>query len=203
MEEKNHSGIIPDHYTGRIIDTTSQVECTSIEEARAFFEVVKQRLLNVNAWNDYAGAATAKFQVVDKEGVEVTRQVTQGDFFKINIPGPGSLSGEGYDWVRVEEVRVVSEGEVESVGIRVRPTANPQNDDDQIAHFYSEESTSNFTVTREGHKITVGIYDRNTKPNLKGEGILDKARDLLVGLGAVTSFSKFQWQKLADGLLQA
>ncbi|WP_247236652.1 hypothetical protein [Telluribacter sp. SYSU D00476] len=202
MEEKNQSGIIPDNYTGRIIDTTSKVECRSIEEARAFFDVVKQRLLNVNAWNDYAGAATAKFQVVDKEGNEVTRHVTQGDFFKINIPGPGSISGEGYDWVRVEEVRIVAEGEVESVGIRVRPTSNPQNDDDQIHHFYSEESTSNFTVTREGQLITVGIYDRNTKPNVESEGILEKARDILVGLGAVTGFSKYQWQKLADGLLQ-
>ncbi|HEV7349676.1 hypothetical protein [Telluribacter sp.] len=201
MEEKNQSGIIPENYTGKIIDTTSFVDFESTEDAKAFFEVVKQRLLDVNSWYSLSGTATAEFQVVDNEGTEVNRPVQEGDFFKIDVPGPGPVAGDGYDWVRVEEIKSVADAGMESVGIRVRPTTNPQNNDDHIAHFYSEESTSNFTVTREGNRITAGIYDRNTKPN-HDSGLADKARDLVVGLGAVTGFSKFQWQKLADGLLK-
>lgn len=201
MEEKNHSGIVPEHYTGKIIDTESFIEFESPEEAKTFFKVVRERLLNVNSWHELAGAGTADFQVVDESGMEVDRLVQKGDYFKINVPGPGPASGEGYDWVRVEEIKEVSDPEVESVGIRVRPCSSPQNTDDEIAHFYSEESTSNFTVAREGHKITAGIYDRNTKPNKDAEA-LDKARDLVVGLVAVTGFSKFQWHQLAEGLLK-
>ncbi len=200
-EEKNQSGVIPEHYTGKVIDTESFVEFNSTEEAKAFFRVVKQRLLNVNAWHELAGAATAEFQVVDRSAREVDRLVQKGDYFKIDVPGPGPVAGEGYDWVKVEEINEVSEQDMESVGIRVRPSPSPQNTEEDIAHFYSEESTSNFTVTREGSRITAGIYDRNTKPNDEGGNLVDKARDLLVGLGAVNGFSKYQWKQLADGLL--
>ena len=201
MGEKNHTGIIPENRTGEAIDSESAIELSDNEEAKAFFDIVKQRLLDVNSWHKIAGVLTANFQLADKEGKEVDRSIQKGDYFKINIPGPGSIAGEGYDWVKVEDLNTVSEAETESLGIRVRPASNPQNDSKEIAHFYSEDSTSNFTVTREGNKITAGIYDRNIKPN-KDANSVDKSRDALVGLGAIAGFSKFQWNKLAKGLLE-
>lgn len=204
MGEQNQTGIIPENYTGTIIDTESSIEFETPEEAKAFFRIVRRRLLNVNMWHDLTGRATAEFQVVDKDGREVGRGVQQGDYFKIDVPGPGPFAGEGYDWVRVEAIREVSEAGMESVGIRVRPSTNPQEPDTDahpdVVHFYSEESTSNFIVTREGSRITAGIYDRNTKSNKEGD-LIDKARHWLMGLGAVKGFSRFQWQRLADGLL--
>ncbi|HEY0897656.1 MAG TPA: hypothetical protein VGE15_13945 [Sphingobacteriaceae bacterium] len=201
MKEKNQSGIIPGHHTGRLIDTVKSIECANTDEARVFFKEVQKRLLQVNRWHDLMTGSPATFQVTDASGNEVDRMVTKGDHFKINIPGPGPSAGDGYDWVQVEEIRSVSEGDMESTGIRVRPSADPRKADTDIAHFYSPESTSNFTVTREGNRITAGIYDRNTKPNTDG-GSKDKARDLLVGLGAVAGFSRFQWDKLAAALLK-
>jgi hypothetical protein len=202
MEEKNYTGIIPDHHTGKIIDAVKTVELNSSEEAKTFFQTVKSRLLNVNNWHNLAGALSANFRLADPNGQEVDREVQQGDYFKIDIPGPGPSAGDGYDWVKVEEVKQVSEGEVESVGVRVRPTTSPLNENKDVAHFYSPESTSNFTVTREGNKITAGIYDRNTKPNKEAETVADKVRDTTVGAGAVAAFSKVQWKNLADGLLK-
>lgn len=199
MKEKEE--IIPEHYTGRMIDTTRSLELDSIEEAEAFFEEVKARLLDVNAWGKIAGLATADFQVVDQDGREANRPVREGDYFKIDVPGPGSLDGEGYDWVRVEELKYFSDEHEESLGIRVRPSQNPQRANEHISHFYSQESTSNFIVTRQGKKITAGVYDRNTKPNTEGEHPLDKARHWVVGLSAVVWFSKFQWHQLVKGLL--
>jgi hypothetical protein len=202
MEEKNYSGVIPGQYTGNVIDTVESIELKDTKEAKAFFAIVKDRLLNVNNWEQLAGMASAKFQLVDSRGQEVNRPVQKGDFFKIDIPGPGPVAGDGYDWVQVEELEKVSEGNVESVGIRVRPTLSPLNNSQDVAHFYSPESTSSFTVTREGSKITAGIYDRNTKPNKAAETLADKARDIAVGTGAVTVFSKMQWKSLAEGLLK-
>jgi hypothetical protein len=202
MEEKNYSGIIPGQYTGKVIDTEEQIELSSAEEAKAFFAIVKDRLLNVNNWEEIAGMASANFQLVDSGGQEVNRTVQKGDFFKIDIPGPGPVAGDGYDWVQVEALEEVSEGDVDSVGIRVRPTLSPLNNSQDVAHFYSPESTSSFTVTREGAKITAGIYDRNTKPNKTADTLADKARDMVVGAGAVTAFSKVQWKSLAEGLLK-
>jgi hypothetical protein len=201
MEEKNYSGIIPDNYSGKIIDAVESIELNDQTEAKAFFEVVKNRLLDVNNWEKLAGTGSATFQLVDSTGSEVSRPVQKGDYFKIDIPGPGPVAGDGYDWVRVEELEEISEAEVESVGLRVRPTLNPLNNSQDVAHFYSPESTSSFTVTREGNKITVGIYDRNTKFNKSTNTLIDKVRDVAVGSGAVTAFSKIQWKNLASGLL--
>lgn len=202
MEEKNYSGVIPENQSGKPIDIVKSIQLDDITEAKAFFNTAKDRLLHVNNWENITGSGLANFQLVDSTGNEVNRPVQKGDFFKIDIPGPGPAAGDGYDWVRVEELEEVSEADVESVGIRVRPTLSPLNESKDVAHFYSQESTSSFTVTREGNKITAGIYDRNTKPNKSADSIKDKVRDIAVGSGAVTAFSRVQWQNLADGLLK-
>lgn len=201
MEEKNQSGVIPEQHTGKVIDTVETIDLGDPAVAKAFFSTVKERLLNVNNWEQVAGIASANFQLVNAQGEEVSRPVQKGDFFKIDIPGPGPVAGDGYDWVQVEEVNEMNEGDTESVGIRVRPTQSPLNESKDVAHFYSPESTSSFTVTREGTKITAGIYDRNTKPNQSAETLVDKIRDVAVGSGAVSAFSKIQWTNLAKGLL--
>lgn len=202
MEEKNKTGVIPEQHTGKVIDTVETVELENASAAKTFFATVKSRLLNVNNWEEVAGTGSANFQLVDAEGKEVARPVQRGDYFKIDVPGPGPVAGDGFDWVRVEEVAEVSEGETESVGIRVRPTTSPLNEKEDVAHFYSPESTGSFTATREGTVITVGIYDRNTKPNQTAENLVDKVRDVAIGSGAVTAFSKIQWTSLAKGLLK-
>lgn len=202
MEEKNYTGIIPNQQTGKRIDVESFVEMNNVEEAKAFFTIVKSRLQNVNGWHHLAGSLSAHFQVVDSEGTEVNRPVQKDDYFKIDIPGPGTKSGDGYDWVQVEEMETSETTDVESFGLRVRPAKDPQNKKEDVAHFYSPDSTSSFTVTREGAKITVAIYDRNTKPNTEANTIVDKVRDAVVGAAGVLSFSKLQWKSLADGLLK-
>lgn len=202
MEEKNYTGIVPENYTGKQIDTQQVIELPDSAAAKNFFTVVKSRLLDVNNWIELTGEAFANFQLVDSTGKEVSRPVQQGDYFKINIPGPGSQTGDGFDWVQVEQVEEVATEDVESVGIRVRPTSNPLNNHTDIAHFYSEESTSNFIVTRENNKITASIYDRNTKPNKDAEALTDKIRDIAVGSTGVAALSKIQWQTLAEAFLK-
>ncbi|MFN2439557.1 MAG: hypothetical protein ABR503_10190, partial [Chitinophagaceae bacterium] len=194
--------IIPQQQTGKSIDTETSAELNNAEEAKAFFDIVKTRLQNVNNWHETAGNLSADFQLVDKAGKEVQRTPEKGDYFKIKIPGPGTDSGEGYDWVQIEEVESTSSTEVDSYGLRVRPAQNPQNTKEDIAHFYSNESTSSFTVTREKNKVTVAIYDRNTKANKDADSVGDKIRDAVVGTAGILSFSKIQWKALAEGLIK-
>jgi hypothetical protein len=211
MGEKNLTGIVPEQESGKAIDAESSIELSSIEEAKAFFIVVITRLQDVNNWHKLAGNLSAKFQLVDGMGKEIERNVQKGDYLKIDIPGPGPKSGDGYDWVRIEEIENVSTGDTESFGLRVRPAKNPQDTDNKggayqddqkdISHFYSPASTSSFTVTREKNKITAAIYDRNTVPNKQTESLTDKVRDALVGVTGMLSFSKIQWKALTDGLV--
>jgi hypothetical protein len=202
MKEKKPSDIVPDQQTGKAIDAESNVELKDENSAKALFAEVKDRLQNVNRWREYAGNFSATFQVVDPSGKEVDRKVAKGDYFKIDIPGPGSESGKGYDWVCVEEIEHKSSADSEQFGFRVRPTDNPQGQKSDVAHFYSDESTSSFLVERKGNKIIASVHDRNTKPNTDANTAADKIRHTVVGTAGVLSFSKIQWQKLTDGLLK-
>jgi hypothetical protein len=202
MTPQNKPAIVPEHYTGKPIDTESSIVLDSVEEAKQFFQTVKRRLQHVNAWHQVAGQFSAEFQLVNAEGREVDRAVQQGDYFKIDVPGPGSKSGEGYDWVRVEEIEDHAEQDTETFGIRVRPAQNPQNNDHDVAHFYSPESTSSFTVTRTGNTVTAGVYDRNTKANQQPDSVVDKVRDAVVGFFGLLSFSKIQWKAFTNGLVK-
>ena len=202
MKEKNYTGIIPEQQTGKAIDSETSLELDNVEEAKAFFNVVKTRLQDINNWHELAGSFSADFQLVNKDGLEVQRRAEKGDFFKIDIPGPGTESGDGYDWVQIEKIESTATPDVESYGLRVRPAKNPQNSRGDIAHFYSSESTSSFTVTRESNKVTAAIYDRNTKANKDVEAATDKIRDAVIGASGILGFSKIQWKALTDGLVK-
>ncbi len=202
MENKNTPNIVPSQQTGKAIDAESTIELTGEMEARSFFAEVKNKLQNVNQWKEYAGNLSATFQLVNAEGKEIDRPAQKGDYFKIDIPGPGSISGEGYDWVQIEEVESKSSPDGESFAFRVRPTDNPQSNKQDVAHFYSDESTSSFVVERNGNRITASVHDRNTKPNTDADSTTDKIRDAVVGAAGALSFSKIQWQNLTDGLLK-
>lgn len=202
MAVRDHTGIFPPQQSGQDMTMTAAVELKHAEDAEQFYFVAKQRLLDVNNWHSIAGGASAKFQLVDADGNEVQRLAQKGDYFRIDIPGPGTKAGDGYDWVKVEELTETDNEHEQSIGLRVRPTSNPFNKSDETAHFYSDKATSNFIVTRENNVINALVVDRNVEPNKDASSVTDKLRDAAVGVGAVSIFSRIQWQHLANGLVK-
>ena len=200
--KKDFTGIVPTQHTGEEIEAEASVELDNENEAKLFYLIAKERLLNVSNWHKLAGIISARFQLTDTSGKEINRQIEKGDYLKIDIPGPGSKEGDGYDWVCIEDLKEISEGDIQSIGFRVRPAKNPSGEKNETAHFYSSESTSNFIVTRERKKITALIIDRNIKPNVHAQSLTDKIRDTAVGMSAIGMFSKIQWQNLAKGIIK-
>ena len=190
--------VIPEHNEGTQTNTESSVHLSSEAEAKKFFTEAKHRLLNINDWHQYAGGASAEFQLTDNVGKAITRPPQKGDHFKIDIPGPGTVTGEGHDWVQVE---AIEEDDV-SIGIRVRPVSNPTNERKDVAHFFTGDATSTFIVKREGEKIIAGVYGRNEKPNTNSETLKDKLRNAAIATGAISGFSKLQWKSLVNGLIK-
>jgi len=157
--------------------------------------------LYVHNWGKIAGALSSDFRLTDASGKEADRLAQKGDYFRIDIPGPGSKAGEGYDWASVEEINEVNEVYIDSIAIRVRPGPNPQTANPNVAHFYSNKSTSTFVVTREGTRVTASIYDRNIEANDETEEPLDKVRNTVVGIGGKHGFSRLQWEALAGAFV--
>lgn len=202
MKYQDLINIIPAQISGKEIEVDASIEMRDQIEGKQFYQTVKGRLLRVNSWHQLAGVVSAEFQLVDSDGLAVDRNAIQGDYIRIDIPGPGSTAGDGYDWVRIEELKEVEADNNQSIGFRVRPAKDPGSDKNEVAHFYSEESTSVFIVTRESTKIIAWIIDSNVSPGVNSHSITGKIRDITVGLGAVGIFSKLQWQNLVNGLVR-
>jgi hypothetical protein len=202
MSEKNSEEIIPRQHSGIATNTETSATLNSEDEAKSFYQKVKQRLLQVNEWQHWAGALSAKFQLTDRGGKDVQRPAEKGDHFKIDIPGPGPVTGDGYDWVQVEAIEESDKEDEQSIAMRVRPATNPNNNRKDVAHFFSDDATSCFMVKREHNKVTAAVYGRNEKPNTKTETVTDKARNAAIAGGAVTGFSKLQWKRLVNGLIK-
>lgn len=204
MDTHNIDDAIPEQETGAKTDTHHSATAESLGESKQLFIKVKERLQDVNSWHQLAGKASAIFQLTDAEGNEVNRKVEKGDHFKIQLPAPGNPTGDGHDWVVVEEIEDKSDpdGESEAFVIRVRPTQNPQKPDADVAHFFKDHATSSFAVQREGKKVTASVHGRNETPNTKTEGLLDKARNALVALGAMAGLSNPQWKSLVKGMVE-
>jgi hypothetical protein len=202
MEEKNYTGLIPDQKEGRAITAEASSEFENALQARVFYKEARKRLLFIHNWHKIAGKLSADFQLTNDEGNEVDRLAQKGDHFRIDITGPGSKAGDGFDWAKVEDIKEVNKEDVDSIAILVRPASNPQNSNPNVAHFFAEKSTSTFVITREGNKVTASIYDRNIEANEETKEPLDKVRNAAVGLGAKHGFSKLQWQALVDALVK-
>lgn len=196
---------IPRQTKGGHSDTSHAVTASTHEEANELFIKAAHRLLDVNHWNQLAGFLSAVFILTDKGGSEVKRLAEAGDYFKIDIPGPGLESGEGFDWVEIEKVEDLPDplSESESLAITVSPAPNPKQAGSDAAHFFSDEASSTFMVERNGNTVTASVHGRNEIPNTEIEDNKDKIRNAIVALGAITGLSKVQWKNLVTGLLKS
>ena len=202
VESEDYLRILPQQLTGKEIKAEKQVSIKDINEAKYFYLDAKKRLLDVNRWHELAGAISAEFKVCDQTGNFSDKQlVAKGDLIRIDVPGPGSKAGDGYDWVYVEEMKERSGKEIDSIGFRVRPWHAPGKEDGPIAHFYEEGASSSFILSRKGTDVKAEIVDRNIKPNDETDSLIDKVRQVSVAIGAMGAFSKLQWEKLAEAIV--
>jgi hypothetical protein len=205
MKKRDEVKIVPEQQTGKETNTEHVISFENREESRRNFLAAIHRLLNVNQWEELCGIGSANFQLTDKNGHEVTRFASEGDHFKIDIPGPGSVEGKGYDWVRIEKIEefIDCEKDIESIAMRVRPATNPSTPGNETAHFFNEAATSSFIVKREGTLLKACVYGRNEKPNTTINNLADKTRNAVVAVTALAGISSVQWKNLSKGLIEA
>ena len=203
LEDKEEVNI-PEQSEGVKKDIEASKTLPTTQEAIEFYSQTRRKLLFVNNWGEISGTLSASFKLTDYRGNEVEREARVGDYFKIDLPGPGTKAGEGYDWVKVESIEESSQGETldDCITIRVRPSQDPLNlKDSSIAHFLSDSATSNFVLLRKGNTVTAAVLGRNEKPNTKAESIIDKTRNTVVAAGAIAGVANLQWKALVNGLL--
>jgi len=193
---------IPSQQTGSQTDVIEEKNLPTEEEAKTVFVAAKERLLDVNHWEDISEGISTSFVLVDHFGNLKSGPPRAGDFLKIDIPGPGPSEGEGYDWVKVEAIEdyTAPDASQESISIRVRPSHDPRMEEG-TAHFFDNKATSSFVVKREKNIVSAAVHGRNEESNTTAKTVSDKLRNAVIKVAAVAGFSAIQWKKLAKGLV--
>ena len=198
-----HKSSIPAQVKGSKSDTYYSRTFKNEQAAQNLYIKAKTRLLDVSKWHNLPGHTAAEFTLTDNKGDKVQRPVIVYDHFRINIPAPGNISGDGYDWVQVEEVQDITDpGSHATCSIRVRPVGNPKADRTETSsHFFKDYATSTFMVTLAGRKVTASVHGRNEVPNNEQRHLWDIVRNTVIAFAAMLGFSSGQWKKLVRGLL--
>lgn len=192
---------IPAQQQGGKLDTYAFKECTSMEEAAAFYELAKHRLLLVSEWSKICEVPLSTFTLTDKQGNKLYREAEAGDLIKINIPGPGPQAGDGFDWVEIEKITEEYIEDTATLSMQARPVPSPLNTDENTAHFFSSAATSTFQVKRLGMVISAQEHGRNEVPNTDTSHLADNIRNTLVGWTAKIGLSFPQWKSLVKGIV--
>ena len=193
---------VPEQKIGSEINASSTETLGTIDEALSHFEEVKNRLFDVNKWCDYAKLPISSFKLFDHNCRVADRLVVEGDYIRIDIPGPGTKTGQGYDWVVVEAILEEQNTDAAVVSMRVRPSAHPLSDDQHTAHFLTDVASSTFQVKRSGLTIIAEQHGRNELPNRDTGHTLDNLRNTFVGWSSKLGFAYPQWKGLVKGLVK-
>jgi len=203
MKDVSNSPLVAAVEQGKSVDLESSVEETSKEEAVDTFTRACKRLLNPPVWHDLAGSLSASFTLKSPDGGEANRLAQINDYLQIDIPGPGPAAGDGYDWVKVENIAEnADEDSEESLSMKLMSASNPGQPGQEIAHFFGEGASSTFIIKRKGNTINASYHGRNELPNNKDASLPDKVRNTIVAAGALAGISELQWSALIKGLLQ-
>ncbi|MFD0941504.1 hypothetical protein [Pedobacter boryungensis] len=194
--------LVPNQVEGSEMNARAETVLSDIGQAAVFYELVKQRLFEVNNWDKVCGTSATLFQLTLPDG-SPTMKLEIDNLIRIDIPGPGTSAGDGYDWVRIEQIGKNNETELEEwTGFTVRPSPNPFHPELGVAHFFSDAATSTFLIGRTGQTVWAEMHGRNEIPNGNTEKIFDGLRNTMVGWTAKAGLSYPQWKLLVDGLVK-
>jgi len=197
----NKQDLIPPQNEGKQADLLEKKTLPDEDSAQQTFSTASDRLLHPQRWQELCGKAGAAFAVISDELQQVDRPLKEGDYLRIDIPGPGTGAGEGYDWVRVAMLQSGEEAGIRRLGIKLEPSANPESRGDATAHFFKAGSSSTLEIILEGNIIEAHYHGRNEVINNETGKLGDDLRNTVVGAGAKAGLSEAQWTALLKGLI--
>ncbi|RZJ87159.1 MAG: hypothetical protein EOO20_16725 [Chryseobacterium sp.] len=192
---------VPDQHSGSEINAVAKATFENIDSAKAFYALAKKRLLNVSDWAEVSKLPSSTFTLCDRSGNPIKKNAEEGDLIRIDIPGPGTHNGDGYDWVNIELITEEIINGTEQISLRARPCANPNHPSTEPAHFFKTQATSTFQIKRIASEVFAEEHGRNEVQNTKTDHVADNIRNTLVGLSAKIGLSYPQWKGLVEGLV--
>ena len=195
--------LVPKQKMGKQYDNTDTVICTNSLDAKGKYLDACTKLFKINEWGKIGNTLLqTEFCLCNNKGKEVTRHARTGDFIRINLAGPCSKNGDGFNWVQIDQIVIkTEENDSELTSVKVRPAACPLNGSTAIAYFFNEESTTTFIVSKIKNEVSAEIHVRNKESNKNTSQPADFIRNIALAKLAAVKFSAIQWKRLCEGFL--
>jgi hypothetical protein len=193
MDETHY--LVPRHIGGTEKDITFSISAEDIEDADDWFVDAKDRLLDVNNWQEYIRNKDVRFRLADDRGRNVDRPARRGDHIKIFFSDGANFSGD-FDWATIEAMEYddYPDNSAETFAIRVHPSIDPQVNSGETPILLPDGASGTFVVARVGKELSVTYHGRNEQAHISREQPDEKA----CWMGLTTG----QWNDLVKGMLQ-
>jgi hypothetical protein len=176
--------------------TNATRSCSSETEAKNVFQRLIQKLFNIEQWN--AESNLSSFALFDENGFAKMEKIAAvGDFIRITLPGSGKN-----DWVKIVEIHDAAD----EIVLTVQPSSNPTDKEDNstTSHFFTNDSTNNFCLQKNGIKLNFYVIGLGEKSNTEDtSGIVETVRNFATAnIGHFLGIQKAQWQNFCDNFVE-
>ncbi|WP_336836172.1 MULTISPECIES: hypothetical protein [Sphingobacterium] len=196
--------IIPEQKEGKHLDCFESLEFASEAIADLAYTSAINNLRKVNHWYELAQIPSTVFQLTTGYGTPIDRLLELHDYIRLDIPGPGLPSSNGYDWVNVVSLISDKTDDYSVFAITLKPCPDPSHPGDKnTAHFFEGISSSTFLIEQRRNSILFQYAGRNEIINVDNENISDNVRNYVIGLAAKIGASYPQWKSLLKGMAHA
>ncbi len=176
--------------------TNATRNCSSETEAKNVFQRLIQKLFNIEQWN--AESNLSSFALFDQNGFAKMEKIAAvGDFIRVTLPGSGKD-----DWVKIVEIHDAAD----EIVLTVQPSSNPTDKEDNstTSHFFTNDSTNNFCLQKNGIKLNFYVIGLGEKSNTEDtSGIVETVRNFATAnIGHFLGIQKAQWQNFCDNFVE-
>ncbi len=176
--------------------TNATRNCSSETEAKNVFQRLIQKLFNIEQWN--AESNLSSFALFDENGFAKMEKIAAvGDFMRITLPGSGKD-----DWVKIVEIHDAAD----EIVLTVQPSPNPTDKEDNstTSHFFTNDSTNNFCLQKNGIKLNFYVIGLGEKSNTEDtSGTIETVRNFATAnIGHFLGIQKAQWQNFCENFVE-
>lgn len=192
-------------HPGAAIKTIARKRFDTEYQAANRYLILRERLMDINRWGDFANKLKAIFCLTDFNGVSINfRKPEAGNLIRMQLSGPPNIDGSGYNWVRIEQIENAIDdlNKIEWMKLKVRPLENPfDKKEEHLASLYQIDSSSTFVIIRDN--LTVWIFELGSHKiiNSKLKFAIKNAHNTLVAFAAFAGVSTSQWKLLVSGIM--
>ena len=194
---------IPTQEIGVSCDSNTCRSFPTKDNASKFFELIRNRILDVNHWNTYAGQYKASFTLTNAVGEKKKEAKPKcGDFIKIKLPEIHHLLFDDSDWVKIDCLEFETNSDSQLLNVCLKPSPNPCNRKKRTDHFFSSSSSNTIILYQTENIVQLSVHGRNEFPNVFTPNKLMKLRNFVIANLGYLGLSKFQWQGFTDGMMK-